>query len=132
MLDTTQGNNTMTDDNPNPRRVKARKTVPISQYDEVLNLVRNTLKVDEREALERAGYSGLVSAPWRADGNAPLVAVNALLGLLVGLEIQRNEDRQPLRLSVEELLAITGDLRPCPLQAKLYREVARRIEEKDK
>lgn len=125
--------------------VKKRHTVSIAIYDEVLNLVKNTLKIDETEALVRAGYSGKVSTNWRQDEKAPRIAVNALRGLLVGLEIQRAQDKdqakQPLRLSVDDLELLLQALaqldlksREAPaflsLRAALHREIARRLEGK--
>jgi hypothetical protein len=132
----------MTDSPPAPRATKSKKMVAAAAYEEALNLVRNTLHVDEREALSLAGYSEGVYNHWRKDGRFPLVAINALHGLLVGHEIQRGDvDKQPLRLSIDDLERLLLALAKLDLQSRevqsyltlraaLHREIARRLEAK--
>lgn len=114
---------------PKPSISRKSKTVGLMAYEEVLDLVRNTLKIDEAEALSLAGYSSSVQHHWRRDERAPLVAVNALRGLLVGREIERKEE-QTLLLSVDDLLTLAGEVRSGSLRAALYREIARRVDPK--
>jgi hypothetical protein len=124
-------------EHPNFKPTKSRKTVSLDEYNEVLNLVCNTFHIDEREAISRAGYSAGSQNHWRREEKAPLVAVNALRGLLFGQEIKRQDgDKQPLRLSTDDLERLLAALRADPddktrsLRVGLHREIARRLEGK--
>lgn len=115
---------------PKNKPASKRKTEPLAVYEEVLNLVRNTLKIDEQDAIVKAGYSPGVQNHWRRAGIAPLVGINALRGLLVGHQIHQAETdgKKPLLLSNDDLLTLAGEARNSKLRAAIYREVARRVD----
>lgn len=111
---------------------KSRSWVSAEEYESTLNLVRNTLKIDESEALKLAGYSSQVSGKWRKDNRFPLLAVNALKGLLLGHQLAKQEvEGKPLTVTLDELIVIAGalDTRHKRLRAALYREIAKRCDE---
>ncbi len=108
---------------------KQRKEAGRFVYEETLNLVRNTLKLDENAALMKAGYSSHVANHWRKAERFPLVAVNALKGLLLGHEIAAKDgDKKPLLMTTDDLLTLAGEAKSAKLKAALYREVARRVD----
>ncbi len=110
-------------------KVKNRQTVSHAAYTEVLNLVRNTLNFDENTLLINAGYSSHVATKWRQEGQVPLIAVNALRGLLLGHELAcMKKENQPLLLSTDDLILLAGEARSAKLRAALYREIARRVD----
>jgi hypothetical protein len=112
---------------------KIRQWTTQEEYESTLNLVRNTLKIETKEALHRAGYSGsTVANKWRSTGQFPLLAVNALKGLLVDHKIAQQEmNGKPLLFSIEDLIAVAGALGRDhnKLRAALFREIAKRCEE---
>lgn len=127
MLEETQMNNPFTTTKNKP--ASKRKMEPLAVYEEALNLVRNTLKIDEHDALLKAGYSMGAERHWRRDGKVPLVAINALRGLVVGhrLVVAETDGKKPLLMSNKELVQLADEVQNVHLKAKLYREVARRL-----